>query len=656
MNLDEKTANKSINKINDNIMRSLLLLFMLFITPPYLLAKSLHVPVEAYGKLPNKSMMVISPSAERMAYRDISENRDLMVVINLKEGSVLATLDVSEVKPDKVYFIDEDRLIFVVSKNTRLGGYRGRHDVSTALAYNLKSNKIHPLLVPGYGIYKGQTQLGRILGLSADKRFAFMPAYKNLGSYSLYKVDLERKRKPRMYRSSTSDTIDFFLGANGEVLARERYHNKTDLHRIEARIDDEWVEIFREETPYRTKSFSGVTPDRKSLVMIDQDENHGRWAYYTMALSDGKISGPIFSHENKDIEHVLTDIERVVHGVQYSGFSPSYEFFDKKLNARMRGISKAMPNNIFTISDYTPDWKSMVFYMDGEQSSGDYVLYQGGKLDLLTSVRPAIPPEAVHPTEQYSFVARDGLNIPSLITTPIGLTVKNLPAIMLPHGGPESYDTLSFNWMSQYFANQGYVVIQPQFRGSRGFGPTHLLQGRGQWGRKMQDDLTDAIHDLVTKGIIDKNRVCIVGASYGGYAALAGAAFTPELYTCAVAINGVSDVEEMLDTEESEHGSDHWVVSYWQDVISKGDVDEDHLEQISPINHVNKITAPILLIHGELDQVVPSDQSEDMFDELEDANKNVTYIELEDGDHHLSNEKNRMKALKEIDKFIKQHI
>jgi dipeptidyl aminopeptidase/acylaminoacyl peptidase len=656
MNLTEKIASKSSSNKKLNIMRTLPLLFILLITSPYLLAKSPRVSLEAYGKLPNTSMVVISPSAKRMAYRDTSGDRDIMMVINLEKSTVLASLDISDVKYNSAYFIDDETLIFVVSNNTRIGGYRGRHDVSTAYAYNLKSKEMQPLLIPGYGIYKGQTQLGRILGLSADKKYAFMPAYKDLGSYSLYKVNLEKKRKPKLYLRGSYDTIDFFLGADGEILARERYNDESDLHRVEARIDDDWVEIFREKTPYRTKSFNGVTPDRKSLVMIDQDESHGRKAYYTMALSDGKISGPVFSHENKDVENLLTDIQRVVHGVQYSGFSPSYEFFDEKLNARMRGINKAMPNNNFIITDYTPDWKSMVFYMDGAQSSGDYILYQAGKLELLSSARPNIPPGSVHPTKEYSFLARDGLKIPTLITTPIGLTANNLPAIMLPHGGPESYDSLSFNWLSQYFANQGYVVIQPQFRGSEGFGLAHLLKGRGQWGRKMQDDLTDAVHDLVAKGTIDKDRVCIVGASYGGYAALAGATFTPELYKCVVSISGVSDVEEMLDTEESLYGSDHWVVSYWQDVIAKGDVDADHLQQISPINHINKIIAPILLIHGELDKIVSADQSEDMFDELEDANKDVTYIELEDGDHYLSKEKNRIKALTEIDKFIKKHI
>ena len=637
-------------------MRTLLLLFTLSAFHFSLHAQALQIPLEAYGKLPNKSMVVISPNAERLAYRDVTNGRDLMLIVDRKENSLIAAIDASEVNPDHVYFIDNERLIFVVSQNKRLWGYRGRHDISAAYAYNLSTKKMHQLLTPGYGIYSGQSQMGNIIGISSDKKYAYMPAYKSLGAYNLYKVNLKMKKKPKIHKRGTWDTIDFFLGEDGKVLARERYNNKSNQHIIEALIDDDWQEIFREETPYRTKGFRGITPDRKSLVMISQDKAHGRWAYYTMSLADGKISTPLFSHEDKDVEHVLTDIERVVHGVQYSGFVPSYEFFNEILNARMRGLKKALPNNTFQVRDYTPDWNSMVFYLDGEESSGDYVLYQKGALKMLTSARPDIPGNAVHPVKEYSFEARDGLTIPTLITTPIGKEPKKLPAIMLPHGGPESYDKLGFDWMTQYFASQGYLVIQPQFRGSKGFGPKHLHSGRGEWGRKMQDDLTDAIKHLTQEGIVDESRVCIVGASYGGYAALAGATFTPDLYKCVVSINGVSDVEEMLYREKSDYGKDHWVVSYWQDVISKGEVKEDHLEQISPINHVKKVKSPILLIHGEYDQVVSMKQSESMFDELDDAGKNVTFIELEKGDHHLSKSKNRMKALKAIDKFIKQHI
>ena len=347
-------------------MRQPTLLFMIMMSPLFLFAQPQKTPLEAYGKLPSTSMVVISPNAERMAYRDTTNNRDIIKVIDFTKSSLLAAIDVSDVKPNRVYFIDNDRLIFVVSNSKRIGGYQGRHVISAAYAYDLISKEMHQLLTPGLGIYKGQTQLGSILGISSDKQFAYMPAYKNIGSYNLYKVNLNKKRKPRIYRKGTADTIDFFLGENGEVLARERYNNAKDFHSVEALIDDDWTEIFREETPYRTKSFSGVTPDRKSLVMISQDDKHGRWSYYTMSLADGKVSGPIFSHKDKDVEHVLTDIQRVVHGVQYSGFTAAYEFFDEKLNARMRGLKKVLPQNTFRINSYTPDWASMVFYMDGK--------------------------------------------------------------------------------------------------------------------------------------------------------------------------------------------------------------------------------------------------------------------------------------------------
>lgn len=614
------------------------------------------VPLEAYGKLPNKSMVVISPSSERIAYRDTSLNHDIMVVIDLTKKNIISRVNIEGVKPTNAYFLDENLLIFVAEENQRIWGYLGDHNISAAFAFNIETQKIHQLLVPGKGIHIGQTQVGRILSITPDRRFAIMPAYKHPGAYNLYKVDLSRGRNPKLYKKGTVDTIDFFLNTSAEVVARERYNNTKDLHRIESYIDGDWVEIFSQQTPFMTKSFRGLTPDQQSLVMISQNQENGRWAYYTMALADGKISGPIFSHDDKDVERVLSDINRTVHGVQYSGFTPTYEFFNPKINARIRGIYKALPKNTFAIRDYTPDWKAMIFYMDGEKSSGDYLLYKDGTLDLIASARSEIPPFAVHPVTQYTYKARDGMDIPSIVTLPSDIEPKNLPAILLPHGGPASYDRLGFNWMTQYFANQGFVVIQPQYRGSKGFGPVHLAKGRGEWGRKMQDDLSDAVLDLIAKGTIAKDSVCIVGASYGGYAALAGAAFTPDLYQCAVAINGVSDIELMLKTEKKNFGKDHWVVSYWQDIIAKGDVKEDHLHQISPINHVDKIRIPMLIIHGEKDKIVSIRQSEDMVDELQDADKQVTFIELEDGDHHLSKMDNRLRALKEIELFVKKYI
>jgi dipeptidyl aminopeptidase/acylaminoacyl peptidase len=627
-----------------------LLSFSVFATEP-------KVPLEAYGGIPNKSMFTISNDGTRIAYREVVNNTDIMTIMDIVNGGVVGRVDIGSVRPDSAYFVDNDTLILVVvDGHRRFAGYRGPHDVSAAYAFNIKDNNLHQMLQPGYGIFPGQSNIGRIVGVSKDKKYAYMPAYKNLGSFDLYKVTLGKKRKPRVVSRGKKDTIDFFIGNNDEVVARERYNNETNLHLIESRIDDQWVTVFSETTPIINVGFNGITPDMKHLVMRANNDNTNRKAYYTLALSDGKIEGPIFERADKDAESLITDINRVVHGVTYSGFTPTYEFFDKTLNAKMRGIEKAMPNNTFRLTDFSDNLSNMIFLMEGEMSAGNYILYTRGELSMLASARPDIPAESVHNVTEYSYNARDELAIPSLLTLPNHKEARALPAIMLPHGGPESYDRNSFDWLAQYFANQGYAVIQPQFRGSSGFGAEHLLAGRGEWGRKMQDDLTDAVADLATKGIIDKDRVCIVGASYGGYAALAGAAFTPDVYRCIVAINGVSDIEVMLKRERREAGDDHWVVSYWEEVIAQGDVEKSLLKAISPINHVQHITSPILLIHGENDKVVNIEQSEDMFEALKDANKPVQFIELDKGDHYLSNNNNRLQTLGAIEQFLKINL
>jgi len=639
-----------------DFMRFILLLICCAFLQTAAFAQNTLPPIEAYGSLPNQSMVVISPSGNRIAYRSTSADKDFMIVYDLVENKLVSAVSVENVKPTSVYFISETKLIFVVESNVRLYGYRGRHDYSAAFVYSTEDKKVFQLLMAGYGIYSGQSELGRILAISEDQKFAYMPAWQDVNKYSIYRVKLDNKSRPRVVKKGKSDVIDYFINPDGSLIARERYNNKTNVHRVEAYRDGDWHEIYREEAELRSRAISGLTPDKKSLVIKSFDPKLQRWGYFKMSLQNGEISPPIFIREDADVESLITDVNRVVYGVAYSGFKPSYEFFDKKLTQKFDAIAKSMPENSFILSDYSENWDSFIFRFEGNGSVGDFYKYSDDGFGYITTSRNNIKSEQVHPVVVKHIKARDGLTIPTLVTKPIGFETKNLPAIMLPHGGPESYDRLAFDWQAQFFASQGYVVIQPQFRGSSGFGEAHAMMGEGQWGLKMQDDLTDALKSLVDEGMVNPDRVCIVGASYGGYAALAGLAFEPELYRCAVSINGVSDVEQMMKDEKRQYGSHHWVVSYWERIIANGQVADDHLEKISPINHVEKINKPVLLIHGQRDLVVPMKQSEMMYEELIDAEKTVEFIELEKGDHYLRNFQNRMAALKAIDVFIKKHI
>lgn len=616
-------------------------------------AQNTLIPLEVFGALPGTSMVTVSPSGQRLGYRLTDGQRDMFVVYDFKQSKIIGGINISEIRPGTAYFVSDENVVLVASENTRIRGFRGRHDVSAAFSYNIPENKIRQLLVAGNGIYAGQSALGNVVGMSSDGKSVYMPAWFEAGSYALMKKSLTGKRQPRKVLRGASDAIDYFV-FNDQVVARERFDNEKDLHRIQARIDDKWIDIYSKNTNLRTRNFVGLTAEGKQLVFLAY--NNDRVGYYTMSLADGGVTGPIFNPEDKSVERVLMNVDRIVYGVQYKGFKPSYDFFDISVNQAIDSLIAQWPDYAITIQDYSSDWQHVVLSVEGADSAKDFYLFTQGSLKFISSSRKNMPKDQIAPVIETKIKARDGLHIPTLLTLPPNKEFSNLPAIMLPHGGPESYDKIGFDWLAQYFASRGYLVIQPQFRGSDGFGFEFKAKGRGEWGRKMQDDLTDTVKTLVKSGYLDQNKLCIVGLSYGGYAALAGATFTPNLYRCAISINGVADVERMMRDERRERSAEHWVYEYWQKVITDGTFQQQHLKTISPINYVENVQIPILLIHGEHDEVVPEHQSEYMYEELKDADKTVTFISLDDGDHYLSSAKNRMQALNAVDSFLAEYL
>ena len=627
------------------------------------------VPLDVYADVPAISLMSLSPDGSRISYKTIQNDRAVLLVKELSTGTTLGGAVLEGINANQAYFIDNNRVILKAYEYKKIQGYRGMSNVSAAFIYDLRSKEIRQLLIPGHGIYKGQTGVGDIVGLSADMKFAYMPAYysdkkgvsiNDFGEgpkYSLMRVSLESKRVPRDLRIGEHDARDFFVDANGEPLARERYNQKSSLHSVQHYKDGKWVDIFSEITPYIYRSFSGLTADRKSLVMTTTGEN-GRRQYFTMSLEDGEISQPMFSRDDADVEAVLTDIQRVVYGVKYSGFRPSYAFFDDKMTRTFKAIQNALPESAFTMIDHTPDWSKIIFKIEGGQQAGEYLLFANGGFNLIASSRPKVSTEMVNPVVEYSYVTRDGYDIPTLLTFPVGhdSTKQKLPAIVMPHGGPESYDRIQFDWLAQYLASRGVLVIQPQFRGSKGFGREHLLAGRGEWGKKIQDDISDSLNALIKDEKVDPQRVCIMGWSYGGYAALAGATFTPQLYKCAISINGLSDVEKMLAFEKQEYGEDSETYRYWQEVINKNAQDNEFLASISPINAIDKVEAPILLIFGTRDKVVDIVQSTDMYDALEGAGKDADLLKMKGEGHSFLMRESRLKTLQAIDAFLSEHL
>lgn len=615
----------------------------------------------------NPEWLVMNATGARVAVRKQVSGEDTIAVVDLVQMKPLSGVNVSAIKPERMYFIDDHRLILVASgENMRLNGYRGMHDISTAFSYDLRSNAVTQLLKPGYVAYAGQTGLGDIVGLSNDRQFVFMPAYTQKTNrprtgpvvYSLLKVDLSGEAKPKIVSRGRDDVIDYFIGGDGKPLARERFIERTGVYMVEVKDGKKWRTIYTDDSKLRAFSISGITPDEKSLVLIAEDEETGFDSCYTMDVGTGKISAKLFSRPGKDIDGILIDINRVIHGVSYAGFTPEYQFFDEKQTERVAAIQAKFGTQRVSVVDWTPSFSKLLVYVEGSQSPGDYYLFdEKDTPKFLMSARRNVAPERIHPIVEITYKAADGLNIPALITIPRSRRgeLKDLPAVMMPHGGPESHDVMGFDWMAQAFAEQGFLVIQPQFRGSSGFGARHLLAGRGEWGGKMQSDLRDALTHLVKDGIVDQRKVCIVGWSYGGYAALAGAAFDGSLYRCAVSINGVADVTRMLKQEKREENRYFDVYSYWQHVVGNGEVNEEFTDRISPARFASQVEIPVMLIWSNEDEIVSPDQSKRMWKALRKVDKPVEKLIFKGEGHSFDDSANRAKTLDAIVDFVKRH-
>jgi dipeptidyl aminopeptidase/acylaminoacyl peptidase len=285
-----------------------------------------------------------------------------------------------------------------------------------------------------------------------------------------------------------------------------------------------------------------------------------------------------------------------------------------------------------------------------ETNLGTYYVWDrdGGGLSEYSDRIPSLNAGMLSATEAISYDARDGLQIPGYLTLPKGKGRAGLATIVLPHGGPESRSSKQFWFIAQFLAARGYAVFQPNFRGSGGYGESFRAAGENEWGGKMQDDLTDGARWLVEEGIADPDRMCIVGWSYGGYAAAMGLIKTPKLFNCGVSINGVLNLPRLIQDDQKYSGGREWSKSVG--------LEGESSRAVSPHHQVEKIEAPLLIIQAKDDARVHWDQGREMAQQLERNDKEFEYLEIEYGGHSMMNVEARVRILQALDAFLAKHI
>jgi dipeptidyl aminopeptidase/acylaminoacyl peptidase len=318
-------------------------------------------------------------------------------------------------------------------------------------------------------------------------------------------------------------------------------------------------------------------------------------------------------------------------------------------------IDKAVGGRHVSIVSRSRDHSVMIVQLGASNDPGRFYIYRPdtGVMNMFARVNEKLASRDLTPTRYVSYTARDGLKIPAYLTLPAAKEPRNLPLIILPHGGPyDVRDDGTYDPEVQFLANRGYAVLQPEYRGSGGFGQPFYQKGEGQWGRAMQDDLDDGMDWLVKEGTVDPKRVCLVGASYGGYAALWGATRNPERYRCAASFAGISDLPRQLKFQIDFKISKRYRKDWRQQVQGEDTFD---LKTVSPLFTLNKLKVPILLFHGDDDQRVPYKQSRLYAEALKVAGKDVEFVTLKGEGHSFSTSANMQLWLDRLDAFLAKY-
>jgi dienelactone hydrolase len=638
-------------------------------------------PVEAYGRLPAIGSVALSPDGKHVVvavgyeYLATEPDRELtsLSVIDIDTGKIEQTL----APPTKntlrgVGWADEKRPYYFISGTVRARDLMPvsmpimtsgpRIEVLRTGVLSLDTGKSTLLLITDST--QGSSSIARLLApVEGDPGFGRMITWggtstmNNTPKLSVYRVNLDTGNGTAV-ETANGQTRGFVLDERGATIARVDINDDKNRWRLFAYEGGKDRMILEQVSEMGLPlSMYGLLEDGR-LAAIDPHEEGKRDTLLAIDLKTGKsatVEG-LQRTPGSDVWPIGDPWRHRVIGVGWTEDLPKQQFFDAELAKIYADVQPLFNSGYVTMQSWSRDRARVLLFGEKANDAGAYYVYDTAskKLRALGKLYPKLTtPEHLGERQAIKFRARDGTQIPAYLTLPAGVEPKKLPLVLLVHGGPHARDNFTFDWWASFLASRGYAVLQPNFRGSTGYGYDWFNAGRNGWGDGvMQTDVEDGAAALVKTGYVDAARICIVGASYGGYAALAGATVTPDRYACAASINGLSDPEDMLKKVERVAGTS-MEAEWWRKSMGS---DMDHLRKVSPIRQAEHAKIPILLLHGIEDSVVPVEQSRAMNKKLLNAKRNVRFVELGGDDHWLSSASTRTQMLQELETFLAQSL
>lgn len=652
------------------ISRVLAMLGALFLLPAAVATAQMQeppapLPLSEYGKLPDVERVVMSPSGDRVAMITTLEGRRVLLALG-PDNKPLRIVGVGDLKIRWMRWVGEERVLLTTSNTIDLPNNftTDQYEASTAQIIPISDgvdagtvfggkSRYFAGVLGNYGIRReGDTYFGFFGGIEYRRNsgrgvnagvYAFDHGRPHLFKVNLSNFDVERVADA----ADENHSRDWVVDGDGSVAFTLDVNEDSG----DWSIRNAQSRTIAEGTQARGAiSLVGMNFDGTKVIFAERSDIGSNW--YVIGQEGGE---PEVFLDDVDFERLFFD---PANG-QLMGYTTGEDeterhiFADPELQDKAERVRVAFSSFESWMSDWTSDLSDVVVRTSGNGDSGTYfaVDLSTNRANALAYQRMAIGPQHVGPISTFEYTARDGLEMDGILTTPPGVEPVNLPVVVLPHGGPHRADRPVFNWWAQAFASRGYAVWQPNFRGSTNRSVAFRRAGYGEWGRAMQTDKTDGLMALAEAGIVDPSRACIVGASYGGYAALAGVTIEQGIYRCAVSVNGVSDIRDMYSEDYRASGRERTTRVALREQLG----DPDLWNDVSPRRLAERADAPVMLIHGVDDTVVLYSHSSRMADKLDDADKPYELVTLEGEDHWLSLSTTRHQMLSNAMRWVETY-
>ncbi|MCJ9430812.1 S9 family peptidase [Kordiimonas marina] len=618
------------------------------------------LPVKAYASLPAFHGVKLSPDGKQIGFITNLKGRAALVMENLDGSQPAALSSAQDANIVNFYWATDKRLLVVYGFSETRGRSHIKLDQTRLMAVD-RDGQNQAWIVKGKKISRLGINMAPQTPPTPQFQHKIIDLLPDDPEHILLSIDADLNGTDEVWK------LNIFNGHYREVIQGMRgiqnwYADQNHTVRFGEgyELDNQYA-ILRDKEGhtapltkadwYKDADIIGFSKD-PNIIYVTKLNQYGTLGVYKLALDSGKIIDTVYENPKVDVSYVKNNPETGwPAGVVFVTDRWHTAYFDQGLAHIQKVIDKSLPKTTNSIVGKAKGKEIYVIFAYSDVDPGVYYLLdlEAKKMSLLSPYMDGIDPKTQAHVKQVDIPVRDGSTIPAYITTPRGMeSAKGLKAVVLPHGGPSARDTNDWDYWAQFLANRGYLVLQPNFRGSSGYGKKFEKAGEHQWGGLMQNDVTDATKWLIKEGYADKNHICIVGGSYGGYAALMGAVMEPGLYKCAASINGVTDIDDMKTHDKHFIGGLKWIK--YMGLEGKSDSD------VSPINHVQDIKVPVLLISAKDDARVPFKQSKDMDSKLRHAHKKSRLVLLENGNHTLDTEEARETMLTELEKFLKKNL